>query len=192
MPFHSDAFSNFVLKELPLAVLITDAECRIRRMNVAAQTFFGLSEDDAYSHLCGNAFHCVNTNRNQACGSTPSCAKCVLRKSIARVFQGETVTRNKVEYDVFRNDEIRRLSLLITAAPIFYQEMKLAIILIEDISLITELSGLLPMCCVCHKIRDGQGEWVEVAQYIKRHSEAEFTHDYCPECSAVVHKAKAY
>lgn len=189
---HSDAFSDFVLKALPLAVVITDVSCRIVKINATAQDFFGLSDAEAHSHLCGDVFKCINSRLPQGCGSTQYCPKCVFRKSIDAVFRGENVTRHKGDFAIYKDGEVQRLSLLITAAPIFYQETKLAIILIEDVSLITELSGLLPMCCVCHKIRDVQGEWVEVAQYIKRHSEAEFTHDYCPECGTLAHKTKAY
>ncbi len=52
-----------------------------------------------------------------------------------------------------------------------------------DISLITELEGLIPICASCKKIRDDKGYWNRVESYIEAHSEAEFTHDICPECS---------
>ncbi len=44
------------------------------------------------------------------------------------------------------------------------------------------LSGLLPICANCKKIRDDQGYWQDVAVYIRDHSEADFTHSICPEC----------
>ena len=44
------------------------------------------------------------------------------------------------------------------------------------------LSGLLPICSSCKKIRDEQGEWVRVEKYISTRSEAEFSHSICPEC----------
>ena len=45
------------------------------------------------------------------------------------------------------------------------------------------LKGLLPMCSHCKKIRDDQGYWQQVEVYIEHHSEAEFTHGLCPECT---------
>jgi PAS domain S-box-containing protein len=45
------------------------------------------------------------------------------------------------------------------------------------------LSGLLPICAGCKKIRDDQGYWRQVESYIQKHSEATFTHGLCPECS---------
>lgn len=44
------------------------------------------------------------------------------------------------------------------------------------------LSGLLPICMWCKKIRDDQGYWNAIEHYIGQHSEAEFTHAICPDC----------
>jgi DNA-binding response OmpR family regulator len=44
------------------------------------------------------------------------------------------------------------------------------------------LSGLLPICAWCKKIRDDQGCWIAIEQYVGQHSEAEFTHGICPDC----------
>ncbi len=46
------------------------------------------------------------------------------------------------------------------------------------------LSGLLPICASCKKIRDDQGYWKQVEVYVQEHSKAEFTHGICPECAA--------
>ncbi len=45
------------------------------------------------------------------------------------------------------------------------------------------LSGLLPICASCKKIRDDKGYWNQIESYIQDHSEAEFTHGLCPECA---------
>jgi HAMP domain-containing protein len=44
------------------------------------------------------------------------------------------------------------------------------------------LSGMLPICASCKKIRDDKGYWNQLESYIRDHSEAEFTHGICPEC----------
>lgn len=44
------------------------------------------------------------------------------------------------------------------------------------------LSGLLPICAHCKKIRDDHGYWTQIETYIREHSEAEFTHGMCPDC----------
>jgi PAS domain S-box-containing protein len=50
------------------------------------------------------------------------------------------------------------------------------------LSEVKKLSGLLPICANCKKIRDDQGYWQDVAVYIRDHSEAEFSHGICPDC----------
>jgi PAS domain S-box-containing protein len=45
------------------------------------------------------------------------------------------------------------------------------------------LSGMIPICASCKKIRDDTGYWNHVEAYIRRHSEAEFSHGICPDCA---------
>lgn len=52
----------------------------------------------------------------------------------------------------------------------------------EALAQVKVLSGLLPICSSCKKIRDKQGNWNAIENYIQGHSEAEFTHGLCPEC----------
>ena len=49
-------------------------------------------------------------------------------------------------------------------------------------SQVKQLSGLLPICCVCKKVRDDQNYWQQVRSYISRHTDARFSHGYCPDC----------
>ena len=48
---------------------------------------------------------------------------------------------------------------------------------------VKSLSGLLPMCSSCKKIRDDQGYWNQLETYLKIHSDAELSHGICPECA---------
>ncbi|MBB5347907.1 response regulator [Desulfoprunum benzoelyticum] len=52
----------------------------------------------------------------------------------------------------------------------------------EALANIKTLSGLLPICASCKKIRDDQGYWNQIETYIKNHSDATFTHGICPQC----------
>ena len=47
---------------------------------------------------------------------------------------------------------------------------------------IKTLSGLLPVCAWCKKVRDDQGYWDQIESYVTAHSDASFTHCICPEC----------
>lgn len=54
----------------------------------------------------------------------------------------------------------------------------------EAVGKIETLTGLLPICSHCHKIRDDKGYWQRVESYLKERSGFTFTHSICPECAA--------
>lgn len=62
-------------------------------------------------------------------------------------------------------------------------EKELIINLLQDaLDRVKHLSGLLPICASCKKIRDDKGSWHQLEIYIRDHSEAEFSHGICPDC----------
>ncbi len=54
----------------------------------------------------------------------------------------------------------------------------------ESAQNIRQLSGLLPICSSCKKIRDTHGAWKQVEIYLREHTHAEFTHGLCPDCTS--------
>ncbi len=51
------------------------------------------------------------------------------------------------------------------------------------LSHVKNLSGMLPICSSCKKIRDGKGHWNPIEAYIRERSDAQFSHGICPECA---------
>ncbi len=49
-------------------------------------------------------------------------------------------------------------------------------------SQVKQLSGLLPICCVCKKVRDDKNYWQQVESFITKRTDAKFSHGYCPDC----------
>jgi PAS domain S-box-containing protein len=52
----------------------------------------------------------------------------------------------------------------------------------ETLSKVRTLSGLLPICASCKKIRDDKGYWQKLETFVREHSNAEFSHSICPDC----------
>ncbi len=52
----------------------------------------------------------------------------------------------------------------------------------KSLANVKALSGLLPICAGCKKIRDDKGYWSQVETYVQAHSQATFTHGLCPDC----------
>jgi len=57
----------------------------------------------------------------------------------------------------------------------------------DALSRVKLLSGFLPICASCKKIRDDKGYWQQIEAYIRDHSEAEFSHGICPECAKTLY-----
>jgi hypothetical protein len=58
----------------------------------------------------------------------------------------------------------------------------------EALANVKTLSGLLPMCSWCKKIRDEHGVWSEIENYIQQRSDADITHGICTECQNKIRK----
>ena len=60
---------------------------------------------------------------------------------------------------------------------------RLIVQLEEALAKVKKLSGLLPICAGCKKIRDDNGYWNQIELYLKEHSEVIMSHGICPECA---------
>ncbi len=60
---------------------------------------------------------------------------------------------------------------------------KLIVELKDAIDKVKTMSGLLPICSSCKKIRDDKGYWNQIESYIRSHSNANFSHSICPACA---------
>ncbi|MCD4651683.1 MAG: DUF3365 domain-containing protein [Candidatus Cloacimonetes bacterium] len=97
-------------------------------------------------------------------------------------------------HDELEKKVIDRTAKLATINKELYQEIKdrkqvekereqLIKELREALENVRTLSGLIPICAHCNKIRDDRGYWNNLEGYIQTHSDAEFSHGMCPECS---------
>ena len=80
--------------------------------------------------------------------------------------------------------------MLIAGAALFIRVTNPLIVKLEEtinefkiaLQKVKVLSGLIPICASCKKIRDDKGYWNQLESYLKAHSDADFTHGICPEC----------
>ena len=93
------------------------------------------------------------------------------RTRIARDNSGRIVKRYGANQDITERKlaEDKREELI--------SELQKALVEVKN------LSGLLPICASCKKIRNDTGYWEQVEEYIRAHSEATFSHSLCPECA---------
>ena len=63
------------------------------------------------------------------------------------------------------------------------ERSRLILELQESLAKVRTLSGLLPICASCKKIRDDKGYWNQIETYIMEHTDADFSHGICPDCA---------
>ena len=72
--------------------------------------------------------------------------------------------------------------LLMRAMTYAIERQRLTMELKDALATVKRLSGLLPICASCKKIRDDTGYWTQVEEYIEERTDASFTHGLCPDC----------
>ena len=88
----------------------------------------------------------------------------------------------------FRQEEVcARVRTHLSLRTLMKEKEQLISELQEALAKVKTLSGLLPICSSCKKIRDDKGYWNQIETYIRQHSEAEFTHSICPKCAKMLY-----
>ena len=117
----------------------------------------------------------------------------VIRELVVPVFRGEKIVAilgvgNKPIYytdeDVHAVSQMADLAWDIAALKqAQIEQQRLIQQLQKALAQVNTLSGLLPICAGCKKIRDDQGFWFQIESYISQHSDAQFSHGLCPDCA---------
>lgn len=164
------------LRSIGEGVVATDGEGKVTFMNSVAERLVGVRAADCLGHELDSVLRITDA------GSQPSATHRMLvsfagerhpvddtRTPILDV-QGRSMGSILVFRDVSerRRQELERERLIV--------ELQTAL------GNVKTLSGLLPICAWCKKIRDDKGYWEQIESYIGKHSEADFTHGICPQC----------
>ena len=105
---------------------------------------------------------------------------------IFRTFLRVRVDLKKINEDLEKQVAERTADLSIEVAERrrYGKERDTVILELQDaLARIKTLTGLLPTCASCKKIRNSKGNWEQMEFYIQNHSEAKFSHGMCPSCA---------
>jgi PAS domain S-box-containing protein len=176
-------------------VLVIDEHGRLEFMNPEAERLLGWSAQE----LIGAELH-DTIHRHKADGPSLPAAECASLRVL------KTVKRAGIDDDVFIRKDGTVFPVSYISAPIMDRGTVVAAVIafhditrrkeieaererlildhMDALSKIKTLSGMLPICSSCKRIRDDAGYWTQIETYINEHSEAEFSHGMCPECAA--------
>ncbi len=182
------------LRSIGDAVIATDNRGQIIFMNPVAEKLIGCLQADANGQNLVDIFRIIDEETEQPLGSPASHV----------IKTGETVELSNHTLLITRDNN--KIPIADSVAPITDPQGQVigAVLVFQDITqrrqaeqererLITDLqealdtikvlSGIIPICASCKKIRDDQGDWYPPEVYIREHSDAEFSHGICPDCA---------
>lgn len=180
------------------AVIATNSEGAVTLMNPMAETLIGLTSGEAVGKDIEDILSIVDERTRDP-----------LRNLKINLLGTGLIANPSCRWTVL-DAEGKKTPVKITGAPIrdHRGDEKGLVLVFRDISLqrqaekekdsliaeleaaladVKKLSGLLPICSSCKKIRDDNGYWNQIEAYIKENSEADFSHGICPECTKLLY-----
>ncbi len=170
---------HLVVERMTDGLIVLDAQDRLVDINPAALALFGVSgvpagsRADAIQGELGRALSALRARPDGHLQTTlPGAAvrhldlsSSALRDRLGRVTGRLLILRDVTER---RNMELEKERLI--------GELQTALADVKT------LSGLVPICSSCKKIRDDRGYWRTLERYLTEHSDAQFTHALCDDC----------
>ena len=191
----SEFFMNKLLETIPIPVFYKDREGRYLGFNKTFESFFGKSKEE----LIGKSVFDLNPTELAETYHAQDCK--LFGNPAVQVYDSQVLDVHGAMHDVI----FHKASLTDTQGAITglvgaildvtkrkHAEEELQRYsaelekknkeLLDALANVKQLTGMLPICASCKKIRDDKGYWSAVESYIGKHSEAVFSHGLCPEC----------
>jgi len=176
------------LDAVPLLIFVVDEDMRMMAFNPASTSMVGHLPDTVFRRRGGEVLNCVHhTDSAEGCGHGPTCGECVLRNSVMAAVQGQRITRQRTVMELVRETSVRAVELLVTAAPFDHDGQRLALLVLEDITELSTLRRLLPICASCKKIRNDDNYWQSVERFFSSNLNVNFSHGLCPDCARTLY-----
>lgn len=168
---------------IPVPIFLVDDDVRILDLNAAASAAFGVSRQTVYLQRGGEALHCLHSQDvPEGCGRAPACKKCIIRNSVTSSLTGVTATRRRMKFELRTEPKKTELELLISASPFPQCAGNLVLLVVEDITEMSKLRAIIPICAQCKRIRTDAEYWQQVDGYFHDYIGVDFSHGLCPEC----------
>ena len=181
-----------LLNALPLWAFVVDRDMRVLDLNDAAAAAFASDDALVLDRRGGEVLHCLHAlDAPGGCGRGPFCADCIIRNSVGEAMRGGRVSRRRAKVTLVTSGLKQDHELLVSASPIPGGPEKTALLIIEDVSELTTLRDIIPICARCKRVRDDQEYWTSVEAYFREHLGVGFSHGVCPECHEEMYGEKA-
>ena len=187
-----DSRYRALLNAIPLWAFVVDEDVRVQDLNDAAAAAFAPAKTVVLDRRGGEVLRCLHAlDATQGCGYGPFCPSCVIRNAVKESMGGGHVSRRRATVTLVSAGLKRQFELLITANPMPGTDEPLALLVIEDVSELSTLRGIIPICAKCKQVRNDQEYWQSVETYVTEHMGVGSSHGVCPTCEQQLDPAAA-
>jgi PAS domain S-box-containing protein len=184
----SKDYVDNIIESMLDALIVADTDGKIRTVNKATCELLGYREEELIGHPLE-----MLLPAGDALGKGKRLEELIAKGGLTN-YETSLEARDGKKIPVLFNESMMRdkdgnmICIVSTARDITERKRieiereKLLQELQDALARVKQLSGLLPICASCKKIRDDKGYWNQIETYIHEHSEAEFSHGICPEC----------
>lgn len=109
----------------------------------------------------------------------------------------DTLSREEIDYEIDKVKSNGRQTLLsrhklasgeerdveLFSGPIVIDGTSCIFLVVSDMSEQKLFRGIIPICAHCKQVRESEGDWIRIEEYIQRHSEVRFSHGLCQSCA---------
>ena len=171
-----------MLDALPSFMFLVDEDVRVLDYNRAAGALLNAEAESVLRRRGGDALHCLHHREHpDGCGRAEVCGDCPVRGAVRQALASGQPARLRGRLDLVRGPQVQHLLVLVLAAPVAGSTNR-AMVVVDDIGLLTERQRLIPVCSCCRRVRDEQDQWISFDSYFSAHLSVGFSHGYCPEC----------
>lgn len=179
---------------LPILTFIADSDLRVLDLNATASKGLDTSRREVRGKQIGEVLNCNHWNGvSGGCGRSEPCRECLvrnlLRQAIAerQAIADRRVCGGSTKGELCRNGHSIEVFLQVTAAPFEHEGRALAFLLMQDVTELTQLRKLLPVCVDCGSVRNDAAYLEGVRAYLNMKAELDWAHPICPACRAKLH-----
>jgi PAS domain S-box-containing protein len=172
---------SVLLENMRDGMLVIDAQNRIVDLNPMAQRVLGIGSGPFIGQQAGERLIHWNPLRQVCCSDSSNPGETILEDNEKGLYLEARVTPLTDQYGRSRGHLILVRDISEQHRTRLERETLIGE-LQTALGQVKTLSGLLPICAGCKKIRDRAGEWHKLESYLHHHTEAQLTHGLCPSC----------
>lgn len=179
-----NALLRSVLNAIPSPLFIVEEDVRVMGLNTAAFRLQHGGMSDVVGRRCGDVLRCIHSLETpEGCGRSSHCADCVIRNGVKAALKGESTHRQRFRMELAEATGDIPLYILVTAAPLDAEPPGRVLLMIEDISSVMVMHGIVCVCSRCKRLRDDDKYWHNMEGYFRSQWDLDVSHGYCPECT---------